>query len=93
MRVVAATLRRRCTIDGMVEVHDDVATGKMYKVDLDSREMVSGINLIKNVRWRREIICTVGEDEGWLPTEILDILCCEEPDSDGVICLNCGRKI
>ncbi len=73
MSLTEAILVKRMTTDGLVEVLEDVSIGKAYVVDLATRHLSAGINVVKGKRWVREIIHTVGDDEGWLPTELLDI--------------------
>ncbi len=73
MRTAKATLIKHKTNDGLVQVWEQVPIGKEYTVDLDSRCVSSGYNYKKNKKWKREIINMIGDDIGWMPTELLNI--------------------
>jgi hypothetical protein len=72
-QIVKAKLIKRMTADGLTELHDHIPLGKEYNVDLSTRHLSAGINFVKGKRWVREIINTIGDDVGWLPTELLEI--------------------
>jgi hypothetical protein len=85
------TLKKRITDDGLVEVHEDVCLGKYYIVDMGTKQMATGYNFRRGKEWRREIINTVGDSEGWLPTEILEFINEGEPTCCGGVPLHKGR--
>lgn len=81
MKSVKATLIRKKTRDGLVELWEFARLGQVYKVDLDSRQVAEGYSARHQQEWKREVIIVIATGE-WLPTELLDIE--EEDDSDEV---------
>lgn len=69
--IAHATLIKRKTDDGFVEIQDDVPLGRVYRVDLNTRCVVRGMHLPTKSTWQREVINVVGG--GWFPTELLRI--------------------
>lgn len=65
------------TLDGLVEVASHITLGKEYTVDISSRRISRGMNVVQNTMWTREVI-DVLEDETdewkWMPTELLEII-------------------
>lgn len=70
-RFVTAKLVKRTTDDGLVEVKDDVPLGREYQVDLDSIEILTLINKLKNKEHTKEVIWA--DNSRWIPTELLSI--------------------
>lgn len=70
-RYVTATLIKRATEDGMVELKDDVPIGKTYEVDLDTISTYVIYNTVRAEHHMKEVIWT--RDGGWFATEMLDI--------------------
>lgn len=68
--LVTAKLIKRKTDDEMMEIGDNVSLGKIYKVDLSTKQMVKGYNWEKGKIWEREMIRADGD---WFPTELLEI--------------------
>ena len=68
--ITEAKLIKRKTDDGLMEIEDHIPLGKIYEVDLSSRQPVKGKNIEKSVFWEREMILSDGE---WFPTELLEI--------------------
>lgn len=73
MTEVKAVLIKLETDDGLVSFKDHIQIGTEYTVDLDSKRVEKGFNFEKQKKWEREIINVVGGDDGWIPTELLDI--------------------
>ena len=72
--IVTAELIKRTTEDGLVEIEDNVPLGKTYNVDINSIRMAEGVNIVKNIKWEREVINIVDEmGDWWMPTELLKI--------------------
>ena len=69
-----ATLIKRMTDDGLVEIQDDVELGKTYTVDDRTIRMATGYNHVLKKKWMRLII-DVKSDEGvrWFPLELLQM--------------------
>lgn len=67
-----AVLVAKCTSDGLIEVRDEVPLGKIYDVDLSTRQYQHGIHLPSRYRWSREMVKTTSTNE-WLPVELLQI--------------------
>lgn len=69
-----ATLIKRTTDDGLVEIQDNVEVGRQYLVDDSTIRIASGYNHVKKKTWTRLVI-DVREDENvrWFPTELLRI--------------------
>ena len=68
-----AKLVKHKTIDGLMEIFEDIPLGKIYEVDLDSIEVVDGFNFEKDISWKnRKIISTI--NDGILPLELLEII-------------------
>ena len=72
--IVTAELIKKTTEDGLIEIADNIEIGKIYQVDINSIQMVEGINIVHNTRWEREMIFAVNDEAGWMPTELLKIL-------------------
>ena len=82
MPIVEATLVKRyvdqvhepCGMP-LMEMNDDVPLGKIYRVDLDSRSVVTFSNLEHGVKWACECVKDVDAvkrgELGWLPTQML----------------------
>jgi hypothetical protein len=70
MRIVEMKLVKRKTDDGMIEVHDNIQLGKIYKVDLDTLQKQKMYNTILRKVHEKEMIFDV-EANGWFPYEIL----------------------
>jgi len=68
-RIVRATLVKRVTADGLMEMHDHVAVGTVYQVDLDSLAEIPLLNTVTGVRHRKRMVQDVLG--GWLPVELL----------------------
>jgi hypothetical protein len=73
MKPAKATLIKRKTDDGLIEIHDHIQLGKEYLVDLDSRSMQKGYNLVEGKAWEKEGILVISSGGRWLPTELLRI--------------------
>lgn len=69
-----ATLIKRTTDDGLVEIQDDVELGRLYTVDDRTIRLATGYNVVKKQEWTR-LIVDVKEDEDvrWFPVELLKI--------------------
>lgn len=70
-RYVTATLVKRQTADGLIEVEDYISIGKTYEVDLDRIETAEFFNTSRSVEHTKEIIWC--RDGGWFATELLTI--------------------
>lgn len=68
--MIKATLIKKKTNDGLVEITEHIEIGKEYMIDPMSEQMLTGINLIKNKMWQRMMVQIV--DGKWLPTELLE---------------------
>lgn len=71
MTIVKATLIRHSTLDGMVEIWEDVPLGKTYGVFLESRRTVILHNTKRHVNHQKEIIDDISGR--WLPVECLKL--------------------
>ena len=71
MTIVKATLIRHATLDGMVEIWEDVPLGKTYEVILESRRTVTLYNIKHQVNHQKEIIDAISGR--WLPLECLKL--------------------
>ncbi len=80
MKPAKATLIKKKTRDGLVELWEFAAVGQTYKVDLDSRQVAEGYSPTHFQEWKREVIAVIPTGE-WLPTELLEI---EEDDDDEI---------
>jgi uncharacterized protein YajQ (UPF0234 family) len=69
--IVDAKLIKRKTDDEMMEFEDDIPLGKIYKVDLETKQKIQGLNIITNNIWEREMIMDI--TGSFLPTELLEI--------------------
>ena len=67
-----ATLIKRTTDDGLVEIQDAVELGRTYIVDDETIRTATGYNHVLKEKWIRLII-DVKEDEDirWFPLELL----------------------
>jgi len=73
-KIVTAKLIKHKTDDGLVEMKDDIPLGKIYEVDLNSIQTGHGFNMVKRIKWEREVIYAKDGNEWlWFPTELLDI--------------------
>jgi hypothetical protein len=72
MNLIKARLAKLRTDDGLVEFRDGVELGKLYVVDLDSKERHWMRNFDFNVRHEKDIIRT--QDGKWLPFECLELI-------------------
>jgi hypothetical protein len=72
MRVKKAVLKKRKTEDGMIEFWEGVPLGKVYHVDMETKEEKMGIHLPTNRVWWRDMVWDV-EGGGWLAVECLEI--------------------
>ena len=73
--IATAELAKRTTEDGLVEIEDHIPLGKTYKVDINSKRMAEGVNIVHNIKWEREVINVVDPTgDWWMPTELLRIL-------------------
>lgn len=70
-RWVKATLVKRMTDDGLVEVQDDLPLGREYLVDAESRRTFAMFNTVKKVRHEKEHVLVA--EGGWFVTELLEI--------------------
>ena len=68
--MIKATLVKKKTNDGLVEITEHIEIGKEYMIDPLSEQMLTGINLIKNKMWQRMMVQVVNGK--WLPTELLE---------------------
>ena len=78
MRPAKATLIKKKTRDGLVELWEFARLGQIYKVDLDSLQIAEGYSPLHDREWKREVVVVISTGE-WLPTELLDI----EEEDDG----------
>ena len=83
MKIAMAKLIKLETDDGFFQMRDHIELGKLYVVDLDSVHVARGMNLLLMCQWDKEIINTLddrvltsegGVVNGWLPTEIIEII-------------------
>jgi hypothetical protein len=81
LRPAKATLIKKKTRDGLVELWEFARLGQVYKVDLDSTQIAEGYSPRHDQAWKREVIVVITTGE-WLPTELLDIE--EEDDGEDV---------
>jgi hypothetical protein len=81
VRIAKATLLKKKTRDGLVELWEYATPGQVYKVDLDSKQVAEGYSSRHDREWKREVIVVITTGE-WLPTELLDIE--EEDDGEDV---------
>ena len=70
IEVIKATLIKKKTNDGLVEMVKHIEIGKEYMIDPLSEQMLTGINLIKKKMWQRMMVQVVNGT--WLPTELLE---------------------
>jgi len=70
MRIVEMKLVKRKTDDGLMEVHDNIQLGKIYKVDLDTLQKQRMYNTTYKKEHEKVMILDV-ETGGWFPYEIL----------------------
>lgn len=70
--VVEATLVKRITDDGLVEIRDEIPLGQVYQVDLETVCMMRGLHIQSRALWEREMIWDAVAG-GYLPTELLEI--------------------
>jgi len=68
--MVEATLIKKRTDDGLMEVFENVEVGKKYLIDPSSEMMMRGFNIDKKVSWSRKMVKL--EDGTWYPSELLD---------------------
>lgn len=72
MSIVVATIVKRKSDDGLIELQPDVELGKKFKVELNSRRVVVLENLEFGKLHRKEIIDTYPYN-GWLPLELIEL--------------------
>ena len=69
--VIAVNLVRKTTLDGLLEMLDNVPLGTKYVVYAETQWM-RGVHNKTGTHWEREMYECV--DDGWLPTELLERL-------------------
>lgn len=69
---VPARLIALATADGMIEFEDGVPLGRIYRVDLQTRQPVTLYNLDRRCSHRKEMVRA--ENGYWLPIECLKVL-------------------
>jgi hypothetical protein len=74
-----ARLRRRSTDDGLVEMRDEIPIGKLFVLDMNSRQMVLGFNVPQQRAHKKEWVYGYGHKDGpeaggWLCLELLEVL-------------------
>jgi len=73
MNIKRATLKKKESEDKCYSVFDDVQVGKEYFVDMDTKQLMSGYNIVLKKEWKdREMVRDI-MDGGYLPTELLEI--------------------
>ena len=75
--ITTAILIKRFTSDGLMEMWEHVAIGKVYLVDLATIRMAQFYNIDQKSFHMKEIITVVDESReplGWFPVECLEIL-------------------
>lgn len=70
--LIQAHLVKKATADGLVEFEDDVELGRVYLVELDSRQQVDLLNDETGEPHTKEIIFT--NEGAWLPLECLRLV-------------------
>ena len=70
-----AVLIKRTTDDGLVEIKDHIALGKVYQVEENTIRMAVGLNTEHNKPWLRLIVDVIDDEKNlmWFPTELLRI--------------------
>ena len=65
-----ATLIKRKTDDGLLEMQDHIPLGTTYEIDLATIMDQNGYNFVLEVIWNREMV--MADNGEWLPTELLN---------------------
>lgn len=71
MRLVFATLNRRDSDNGLIEVEDHVPIGKVYEIDVDTIRKVQAFNIEHQID-HSMIVVTEAKTQLWLPVALLD---------------------
>lgn len=68
--MIEATLVKRKTDDGLIEIRDHINLGAKYLIDPSSEQEIVGFNTEKEVRWSRKMVKV--DNGSWFPSELLD---------------------